>query len=163
LGDIDLITTIFDSDFPITGSLSIIKEWIIDYLLTDIYDISDETPQFDENYIMTKPMIYLQFMSGQVRNVGIGKVINQTQKAQFENIDVMCWIYVDNNVGGLTRCREIADILKTVIRKNGYLLNQAGLTNPRMGYFREFPKSSYSPVFGGRMLMSFRVLCSYNG
>jgi hypothetical protein len=158
-----LIITIFDPNYPLTSSLSILKEWLIDYLSTDIYNITDEVPQFNEDYIMSKPMIYLQFMSGQVRNVGIGNVISQTQKAQFENMDILCWIYVDNNVGGLSRCRQISDILKTAIRQQGYLLNRAGLTNPRISSLREYPKSSYSPVYGGRMMISFRVLCSYDG
>lgn len=157
------ITTKFDSDYPLSTSLSILKEWIVDYLSTDVYNITDESVYFDENYILTKPMIHLQVMNGFNRNVGIGRVINQTQKAQFKNIDIMCWIYVDENVGGLATYRQAADMLDTAVRKYGYLLGRAGLTNPRISSFREFPKDLYSPIFGGRAMISFRVLCTYNG
>jgi hypothetical protein len=157
------ITTVFDSDYSITTSMAILKEWIADYLSTGIYDITNESVFFDENYILTKPMIHLQTMNGLNRNVGIGGVINQTQKAQFKNLDIMCWIYVDNNVGGLAVYRQTADILDSSVRKYGYLLSRAGLTNPRISSFREFPKDSYSPIFGGRAMISFRVLCTYDG
>lgn len=157
------ITTIFDSDYPMSTSLAILKEWMMDYLSTDYYNLTDEPPHFDENYSLSKPLLYLQFMSSQVRNVGVGNVINQTQKAQWEHIDIMCWIHVDNNVGGLTTCRQVTDIIKTAFRKYGALLDSAGLTNPRISSFHEFPKDSYSPIFGGRMMISFRVLCKYDG
>jgi hypothetical protein len=157
------ITTVFDPDYSITTSLSILNEWIADYLPTDVYNITNESIYFDENYILTKPMVHLQVMNGFNRNVGIGGVINQTQKAQFKNMDIMCWIYVDNNVGGLVVYRQAADVLDAAIRKNGYLLGRAGLTNPRISSFREFPKDPYSPIFGGRAMISFRVLCTYDG
>ena len=157
------ITTKFDSDYAISTSLSILKEWISDYLSTDIYDISDESVFFDENFILTKPMIHLQTMNGTNRNVGLGNTINQTQKAKIKNVDIMCWIYVDDNVGGLATSRRISDILDAAFRKNGYLLGRAGLANPRISSFREFPKDSYSPVFGGRAMISFKVLCVYDG
>lgn len=157
------IATVFDPDYPILTSLAIFKEWIADYLSTDIYDITDESVQFDDNFSLTKPVIHLQVMNGFNRNVGLGRVINQTQKAQFKNIDIMCWIYVDYNVGGLTTYRQAADILDTSMRKYGYLLERAGLINPRISSFREFSKDPYSPIFGGRAMVSFRVLCTYDG
>ena len=158
------ITTTFSSENYISTSLAIFKEWVGDYISFDEIDYTDnDCPFFDENYVLQKPLIYLQMMPGtNNKPVGIGHVINTTQKGRKQNMEFMLYIFVDNNVGGADRCRQIAEKLQWNMMTNGYLLGHAGLKVPQLSSLREYPPDNYSKVFGGRMLLTFKTLLSYD-
>lgn len=158
------ITTIFRSEFYLSDSLQIFKEWMSDYINFDEIDFSYDSPFFNENHILLKPLVYIQVMPGSNRRpIGMGKVINQTQKGQMQGMELMCWIYVNNSVGGSERCRSIAEKIQWNFMTNGHLLDSAGLDNPQISSLREYPPDSYSKIFGGRMLITWKCLLRYDG
>jgi hypothetical protein len=151
------ITTVYDpkSDLYLTDSILIFKEWIIDYLPN--IDIFDDMPILDENYQLQRIVMYIQLLPYSDKSIGIGRSKGNGKKAKIYQVELMIkWITTDD-LGGANSVRQLSQILKKNIDKNGHLLAQAGLRLPTCGGLTEVPKSSSSPFFGGKQLIIYRI------
>lgn len=151
------INTVFDptSDSYLTDSIHIFKEWVIDYLPN--VDIFDDMPSLDENYPIQKIIMHIQLLPYSDKSIGIGRSKGNGKKAKIYQPELMInWITTEE-LGGANSIRQLSQILKKNIDKNGYLLANAGLRLPNCSGLREFPKSSSSIYFGGRQLITYSV------
>jgi hypothetical protein len=155
------IETTFDPTINITSSYNILKEFITTYILTDEIDVTNEAPQVIEGFELSKPILYLEVMPGSKKKTGIGNKIGNGNKAEFKNLSYMAWWYVDNNCGGTNKSQNLGERLEYIFLHYGHELGQAGLKNWACSTYRDLPKASLSPVWGGRNMITFRCLITY--
>lgn len=155
------IETVFDPALNITTSYNILKEFISTYISTDEIDITDEAPRITEGFILEKPILHLEIMPGSRKQVGLGKRIGNGSKAEFKNFAYIAWWYVDDNCGGTAKSKNLGERLEYIFLEHGYELSAAGLTNPVCSNYREIPKESLYPVWGGRHMITFRCLITF--
>lgn len=155
------IETQYLPDQATVTSLQILKEFILTYISSDTIDITFERPTLDENYPLSKPILYFEIYPGSDRNSGLGRKLPNGDKGIFTNMSVMVWIIVDYNCGEAGQVRSLSDSLRWMFLNRGFELSQAGLKDPVCGTLREIPKESYTPFFGGRCLISYQCLISW--
>jgi hypothetical protein len=153
------ISTVFDEEHYLTSSLKVFKEWMSDFILD--CNISDETPTLSEDYPISKIVIHFQLLPGYDKSVGFGRNIGNGKKGKIFQPEWMINYITTQDIGGINKVRELSEILKTNILKNGYLLSESGLVLPTCDGLREFPKSSSSIYYGGRQMVTYRVLVTY--
>jgi hypothetical protein len=155
------ITTVFDPALNITTSYSILKEFISTYITTDEIDIDNKAPQITEGYVLSKPILYLEVMPGSKKKVGLGNKIGNGNKGEFKNFSYMAYWFVDDNCGGTDKSQNLGERLEYMFLEHGHELGEAGLTNWACSTYRDLPKVSNNPVWGGRHLITFRCLITY--
>ena len=142
-------------------ALAIMKEFIYSYIDSSTLDVLDEFPVLDENFILYKPILVLEEMPGSKKFAGMGKNINNIDKGQFKNISFYASWIISNDCGGGTRLRQLADTLEYVFLIHADELAVAGLKKAVCSSLAIIPKTNYSPFWGGRNLLTARVLLRY--
>jgi hypothetical protein len=154
------ITTIYNSEYFLTTSTAILKEWLADYIDADI---TDEKPFLNESEGMSRSILYLQLMPGSDKT-GFGTVVSNTKRGKIYRIQFMANFIVNYSVGGTLKAKQLSESLYySCLNKNRVgALASAGLRNPKCSTYTEFPKGE-SEFFGGRHLFTFDIEVSYEG
>jgi hypothetical protein len=154
------ITTIYNPQYFLTTSKTILTEWLLDYIGN--VDITFEMPYLEEQHGISRPILYLELMPGSDKPMGIGRVRNNTTRGNTYKIEFMSSFIVTNSVGGAPIVKELGENLYYNFLTNGHLLGAAKLKNAKCSTLREIPKGA-TEFFGGRHLITYEVEVYYTG
>lgn len=155
------ITTVLSPCAINTTSLAIIKEFIFSYISSDTLDILDEFPILSESYVLSKPILVLEDASGKKQYPGMGRRLSNGDRGQYKYLSYMATFIINSEVGGASKLRELADALEYIFLVHSADLSAVGLKNPICGSFRTIQKTNYSPFWGGRALITAKVMMRY--
>lgn len=148
------ITTTYDSSNYLETSLYILGEYIQTHI-PDI-DITYEIPTLDENYPISRPVLWIDLMPGTNKEAGMGRVVGQNKRAILKQVSVMVYWIITPELGGTGKALELSGALEQIVPKYSDDLAQAGLRNPRVSPAASIPKGD-SIYYGSRHLITFWV------
>jgi hypothetical protein len=111
--------------------------------------------------LITKPIFHVEVLPGRDKECGMGRRISASARGKFHDVAVILYIVVSDNIGGMERCRSLADTLRWAFLTQGYELDQAGLSKPSISSVRELTKENYGPFYGARMMITFRTTLAF--
>jgi hypothetical protein len=155
------ITTVLTSENFLNDVSDIWLEFIRTYFTSTELEVTDSEPFLDETTQLTTPILYLESMINTSKSVGMGNVINRTNKGEFENMEFIAWWIVTNDLGGSRKCNELSAKLHNVILNRGFELAVAGIKNPRCTSFRPIGKNGSGAYYGGRQMLIGKILLVY--
>jgi hypothetical protein len=152
------ITTIFDSDNYANTSLAILKEFIQTYIAVDVtfnQPIIDETE--DPETILQRPMIWIQYLPDDFREIGMGRAAGNNQKGQKGYLSFWVWYYFADHLGGLQSTFEMVAQMKSIFNEHKEDLSAAKLKNAQIGNFRPIYKELGMTIYGGRQMITTEI------
>jgi hypothetical protein len=154
-----IVTTLTAENY-LNDCINIVKEFISTYISSTELEITYEQPFLQEDTVLTIPILFIEDMIGLNKPTGIGKVISQTQKGEYRDINLMFWWIFNDELGGMNKCREFASKLDNYIMTNGYEISQAGIRNSKITSFKPV-KVEGAKFYGGRQILTGRILLTY--